>query len=79
MKQFQRLGGRRRRYSVYSLARSHRELYHLMHAAAQDAGNTSMRIHNRTSWDEEDFNAAVAEFNRLFAVLPQNAARNLGV
>ena len=35
-------------------------------AAATDAGNRSMRHAGRTVWDEEDFNVAAAEFDRLW-------------
>jgi hypothetical protein len=35
-------------------------------AAAHDAGNRSMRHAGRTSWNEDDYNAAVEEFNRLW-------------
>lgn len=37
-------------------------------AAATDAGNRSMREHGRTAWNEDDYNAAVAEFDRLCRV-----------
>ena len=35
-------------------------------AAAQDAGNRSMRKAGRTQWNEEDFNAAAQEYERLW-------------
>jgi hypothetical protein len=35
-------------------------------AAATDAGNRNMRAHGRTAWDAEDFDAAAAEFGRLW-------------
>lgn len=37
----------------------------VIRAAAQDAGNRSMRAANRTAWDEDDWNAAAAEYERL--------------
>lgn len=41
--------------------------YKLAMAAGQDAGNRSMRAAGRTSWSEEDFAAASAVFNALYA------------
>jgi len=35
-------------------------------AAATDAGNRSMRKAGRTIWNEDDYNAAVDEFDRLW-------------
>lgn len=40
--------------------------YQLAHAAATDAGNRSMRNSGRTAWNDDDWNAAAAEFNRLW-------------
>lgn len=37
-------------------------------AAAQDAGNRSMRKANRTKWNADDYNAAAREYARLMAV-----------
>jgi hypothetical protein len=37
----------------------------LARAAATDAGNRSMRAAGREKWDAGDYDAAVAEFNRL--------------
>ena len=37
----------------------------LAHAAAWDEGNRSMRLAGRDKWSEDDYNAAVREFNRL--------------
>lgn len=37
-------------------------------AAATDAGNRSMRDAGRTAWSQEDYDAAVAEFYRLWPV-----------
>ena len=39
--------------------------YKLIHAAGWDAGNRSMQANGRTSWNEDDWNAACAEFARL--------------
>lgn len=39
--------------------------YKLAHAAAWDAGTANMRKHGRTQWDQDDWNAMCAEFNRL--------------
>lgn len=35
------------------------------HAAGWDAGQRSMRAGDRTQWNQEDFNAAHAEMDRL--------------
>lgn len=35
-------------------------------AASTDAGNRAMRHGGRTAWSREDYNAAVAEFDRLW-------------
>lgn len=35
-------------------------------AAAQDAGNRHMRQHGRTSWNEDDYDVACDEYNRLW-------------
>ena len=37
----------------------------LIHAAATDTGNRSMRSAGRTVWSEEDYNAAAREYDRL--------------
>lgn len=37
-------------------------------AAATDAGNRSMRAGGRGAWSEADYNAAVAEYERLWSV-----------
>ena len=39
--------------------------YDLAHAAARDAANRHMREHGRTSWNQDDYNVAVAESARL--------------
>ena len=38
----------------------------LAHAAAQDAGNASQRAAGRATWSRDDYNAAVAAFDRLW-------------
>ena len=38
----------------------------LAYAAATDAGNRSMRKAGRSAWNEDDYNAAVTEFTRLW-------------
>ena len=51
--------------------------YNLIHAAAWDAGNRSMRDAGRDIWSVDDYNAAVDEFNRLMrlaGLVPQEAA-----
>lgn len=40
--------------------------YELAHRAAWDAGNVSMRAAGRTKWNEDDWNAMCAEFERLW-------------
>ena len=40
--------------------------YEIAHAAGWDAGNRSMRSAGRLHWNEEDYNACWAEFNRLY-------------
>lgn len=37
----------------------------IIHAAATDTGNRSMRAAGRTTWDDDDWNAAAAEERRL--------------
>lgn len=37
----------------------------LIQAAATDKGNESMRKAGRTKWNEDDWNAAAAEYQRL--------------
>lgn len=37
----------------------------MIRAAAQDAGNRSMRAAGRSKWSKVDWNAAAAEFARL--------------
>lgn len=39
-------------------------------AAAQDAGNRTMRKAGRVFWDDEDWNAACEEYNRLWPQYP---------
>ena len=40
----------------------------LARAAGTDAGNRRMRADNRKGWNADDYNAAVAEFDRLWPV-----------
>ena len=39
--------------------------YTLCMAAGKDAGNRNMRKHNRKSWNEDDWNVAADEANKL--------------
>lgn len=39
--------------------------YKLAHAASWDAENRSMRAAGRTRWNQDDWNAAAREFERL--------------
>lgn len=39
----------------------------LLRASAWDTGNDHMRQHGRKKWDEDDYNAAAGEQNRLVA------------
>ncbi len=39
----------------------------LAHAAASDAGNRSKRKGRRSRWNEDDWNAACDEFERLWS------------
>jgi len=39
--------------------------YRLAHAAGWDAGNRSMREAGRTTWNDDDWNAAAEVTNRL--------------
>ncbi len=41
----------------------------IIRTAATDAGNRSMRKGNRTAWNEDDYDAACAEFERLSQML----------
>lgn len=42
--------------------------YELAHAAATDAGNRHMMAAGRFCWDASDYDACMAEFNRLWPV-----------
>jgi hypothetical protein len=42
----------------------------MAHAAGEDAANRNMRAANRKVWNEEDYNIAVEEFDRLLPFLP---------
>ena len=44
--------------------------YELAMAASRDAGNRSMRAAGRTAWNEDDWNVAVATFERLYPAPP---------
>lgn len=46
-------------------------------ASSTDAGNRSMRKAGRDKWDQEDYNAAVDEFNRLWPIEREMEDRNL--
>lgn len=37
-------------------------------AASTDAGNASMRAGGRTAWSDDDYNAAVETFDRLWPI-----------
>ena len=41
----------------------------IAYAAGRDAGNASMRKANRTTWDEDDYNAAAETTNRLLDLI----------
>lgn len=41
----------------------------LINASGQDEGNRSMRAAGRSTWSEEDYNAACAHTDRLFEAL----------
>ena len=43
-------------------------------AAGRDAGNRSMRAAGRMAWDESDFDAAQATFDKLMALVPAGEA-----
>jgi hypothetical protein len=47
--------------------------YEIAHAASVDAGNRSMRAAGRKIWNVDDYNASVAEFNRLMPEENENA------
>ncbi len=47
--------------------------YGVAHAAAWDAGNRNMSKCGRTEWNEEDYTAAVAEFDRLLPIEGERA------
>ena len=42
----------------------------LARAAGKDAGNRTMRAGKRKKWNEEDYNAASFEYNRIMYVHP---------
>ena len=43
--------------------------YNLAMAAGQDAGNRSMRKAGRTQWNDDDWDAAAAETQRLIRLI----------
>lgn len=43
----------------------------IAHAASWDAGNHQMRAAGRKKWSRADYNAAVAEYDRLFPLEAQ--------
>lgn len=43
--------------------------YAVAHASGMDAGNRSMRAAGRTKWNEDDYDAACVENNRLFDLI----------
>lgn len=49
--------------------------YGLAMAAGKDAANRAMRAAGRSRWNEDDYNAMWAEFNRLFPVEVELAQR----
>jgi hypothetical protein len=53
--------------------------YQLAHAAGMDAGNASMRAAGRQHWNEEDYNACWAEFERLWPIEAELAAAKAAV
>lgn len=46
--------------------------YDLAWRAGMDAGNRSMHADRRTAWSEEDYSAAVCEFDRLWSLLAED-------
>ena len=47
--------------------------YSLAMAIGQDAGSRNMRAHERSAWNDEDYDLAVRTTARLLAELPVNA------
>lgn len=45
-------------------------------AAAMDAGNRNMRENGRTKWNEDDWNVAAREFNRLWSEAKERRRRH---
>jgi hypothetical protein len=48
--------------------------HELAHAAGRDAGNRSMRAAGRTRWNDDDWNAAAATYERVAG--PANSTTN---
>lgn len=49
--------------------------YDLARAASQDAANRRMRKAGRKAWSRGDYNHAIDEFNRLYPVHAEMAAK----
>jgi hypothetical protein len=43
----------------------------IVRAASQDAGDRSMKKGGRTKWNEDDWNAASAEYTKLNKLIPK--------
>lgn len=48
--------------------------HQLAYWSATDAGNRNMRQHRRKKWNEDDFNAAAKEMNRILGELKVSPA-----
>ena len=55
----------------------HDAYYDIAMAAGKDAANRSMRAAGRTSWNEDDYNEAVKETDRLMSLFERSADRKL--
>jgi hypothetical protein len=51
--------------------------YKIAMAASQDAGNRHAKKHGRTAWNEDDFNHAAKEFERLYGSTPVHVIADL--
>lgn len=51
----------------------------LAFASGQDAGNASMRKHNRKAWNDEDYNVAARTTNKLLRYVPLSAGGLMGI
>jgi hypothetical protein len=45
-------------------------MYQIAHAAGWDAGNAHAKEHGRTTWNRDDYNAAIKEMNRILGDIP---------